>query len=106
IISRMLRRRIHNQLIATVDRYPAVALIGPRQAGKTTLALETGKNRPSVYLDLELPSDRAKLRDAEDYFAEHRDELIILDEVHRTPEIFQTLRGVIDQGRRRGRAGA
>ena len=101
----MLGRRIHNQLLTAIDHYPAVALIGPRQVGKTTLALEIGKSRPSVYLDLELPSDRAKLRDAEDYFAGHQDELIILDEVHRIPELFQTLRGVIDQGRRRGRSG-
>jgi predicted AAA+ superfamily ATPase len=78
-------------------------LLGPRQVGKTTLALEISKSRPSVYLDLEDEDDRIKLADPTRYFADHARELVILDEVHRTPELFQTLRGVIDRGRRQGR---
>lgn len=102
----MIRRRIHEDLIKSMERSPAVALLGPRQVGKTTLALEIGATRRSVYLDLEDPSDRAKLSDAKAYLGGHADKLVILDEVHRVPEIFQTLRGLIDQGRRQARAGA
>jgi predicted AAA+ superfamily ATPase len=82
---------------------PAVVLLGPRQVGKTTLALEIAGTRPSVYLDLEDEADRNKLSDPVRYFADHEGELVILDEVHRVPELFQRLRGVIDRGRRQGR---
>ncbi|MBM3853342.1 MAG: ATP-binding protein [Verrucomicrobia bacterium] len=101
----MIARRIHDKLAESIEHNPAVALLGPRQVGKTTLALELGATRPSLYLDLESPADRAKLSDAGRYLAEHEDELVILDEVHRAPEIFQTLRGLIDQGRRREKNG-
>ncbi|MDR1280551.1 MAG: ATP-binding protein [Opitutaceae bacterium] len=101
----MIDRRLCPELLAAIDRNPAVALLGPRQVGKTTLALEIGETRPSIYLDLESPSARARLQNAEAYLGEHRDKLVILDEVHRTPEIFRILRGLIDQGRRQGRTG-
>ncbi len=104
-IARMIKRRIHDKLVESIDHSPAVGLLGPRQVGKTTLALEMGATRPSLYLDLESPTDRAKLADAGRYLAEHEDKLVILDEVHRAPEIFQILRGLIDQGRRRGKVG-
>lgn len=99
----MIERRIHKELIASIDSNPAVALLGPRQAGKPTLALEIAQTRPSLYLDLESASDRVKLTDPEGYLADHVDTLVILDEVHRTPELFQSLRGLIDRGRRRGK---
>lgn len=99
----MLQRRIAERLIYLIDHYPAVALLGPRQVGKTTLALEIAAARPSIYLDLESVADRARLSDPEGYFADHIHELIVLDEVHRVPDLFQTLRGVIDRGRRSGR---
>ena len=99
----MLTRRLAQRLTYLIDHYPAVCLIGPRQVGKTTLALDIAERRPSVYLDLESVSDRARLADAEAYFADHENELVVLDEVHRVPELFQILRGVIDRGRRRGR---
>jgi predicted AAA+ superfamily ATPase len=99
----MLTRHITNQLVDAVNTSPAVALLGPRQVGKTTLALEIGDTRPSIYLDLETASDRAKLADPEAYLASHEDELVILDEVHRAPELVQSLRGLIDRGRRRGK---
>ena len=89
--------------MAAIGENPAVVLLGPRQVGKTTLALEVGATRPSLYLDLESVSDRAKLADPERYLAEHEDELVILDEVHRAPELFQSLRGLIDRGRRHGK---
>lgn len=99
----MLKRRHQRDVEKALSRQAAVALIGPRQAGKTTLALAIANTRPSVYLDLESAPDRAKLSEPELYFEQHGDELIILDEIHRMPEIFQTLRSVIDRARRSGR---
>jgi len=98
----MLPRRLSTRLNHLLRHSPAVVLLGPRQVGKTTLALEIAEKRPSVYLDLEDEADRARLSDPVRYFAEHERELVILDEVHRLPELFQSLRGVIDRGRRHG----
>ena len=100
----MIERRLTNRLLHLLDHAPAVVLLGPRQAGKTTLALEIGNKRPSIYLDLEDEDERAKLANPTRYFADHEDELVILDEVQRMPELFQRLRGGIDEGRRGGRA--
>ncbi len=99
----MIPRLALDNVIAALGRQAAVALLGPRQVGKTTLALEVGHQRPSVYLDLEDADDRAKLAEPKLFFAAHENALVILDEVHRVPELFQTLRGVIDRGRRDGR---
>ena len=99
----MLPRRLGARLNHLLTHSPAVVLLGPRQVGKTTLALEIGEKRPSVYLDLEDNTDRVKLSDPVRYFADHERDLVILDEVHRLPELFQCLRGVIDRGRRRGK---
>ena len=99
----MIERHLKPRLLEAIDNAPAVALLGPRLVGKTTLALEIGETRPSLYLDLESPSDRAKLADAEAYLGAHEEKLVILDEVHRTPELFQSLRGIIDRGRRKGK---
>ena len=99
----MIARRLHTQLHDLLADYPAVALIGPRQVGKTTLALEVSEALDSVYLDLESPADLARLSDPELYLADHEDRLAILDEVHRLPGLFQSLRGLIDRGKRRGK---
>ncbi len=99
----MIERRIAAELSELLDGTPAVALLGPRQVGKTTLALAIAEQRPSIYLDLESDTDRARLAEPELYLAEHEDKLVILDEVHRLPELFRNLRGLIDRGRRRGR---
>ena len=99
----MLSRRLSARLNHLLGHSPAVVLLGPRQVGKTTLALEIAETRPSVYLDLEDEADRVKLSDPVRYFADHESELVILDEVHRLPELFQRLRGVIDRGRRHGK---
>jgi predicted AAA+ superfamily ATPase len=85
-----------------LDSGPAVALLGPRQVGKITLAQTIGEQRDALYLDPESEADRAKLAEPELYLAQHEDKLVILDEVHRLPEIFQPLRGLIDKGRRKG----
>jgi hypothetical protein len=84
-----------------LSRQAAVALIGPRQVGKTTLALALAESRPSLYLDLESRPEREKLSDPTLFLRNHEDELVILDEIHRVPELFQALRGLIDQGRRK-----
>ncbi|MDE0287809.1 MAG: ATP-binding protein [bacterium] len=99
----MIARRLHERLQYLLAEYPAVALIGPRQAGKTTLAMEIAEVVDSVYLDLESPADLVRLSDPELYLADHEDRLVVLDEVHRLPGLFQSLRGLIDRGRRRGR---
>ena len=98
----MISRRLRPILSTALAEGPAVALLGPRQAGKTTLAIEVAGSRPSIYLDLESEADRAKLAEPELYLAQHADKLVILDEIQRTPQLFQSLRGLIDAGRRRG----
>jgi predicted AAA+ superfamily ATPase len=100
----MLSRRIGGRLIQLLRHSPAVVLLGPRQVGKTTLALQIGEQQASVYLDLEDEDERAKLANPVLYLADHERELVILDEVHRVPELFQRLRGIIDRGRRHGKA--
>ena len=99
----MVPRNAQPDLLAALAVQPAVAIIGPRQCGKTTLALEVAGQREAVYLDLEDPDDRNRLAEPVLYLDSVDDRLVILDEIHRTPELFQTLRGVIDEGRRRGK---
>lgn len=86
-----------------LGRQAAVALIGPRQVGKTTLALCIANGTNALYLDLESLEDRGKLSDAALFLRRFEDRMVILDEIHRAPELFQTLRGLIDEGRRHGR---
>lgn len=99
----MFGRKILADLREDLADYPAVALLGPRQAGKTTVALELARQSDTVYLDLESELDRAKLASPELYLAERLDRLVILDEVHRVPGLFPVLRGLIDRARRDGR---
>ena len=98
----MIPRRKFSVLQAALARQPAVALIGPRQVGKTTLALELSAQTPSLYLDLEAREDRFKLSEPALFLKQFEDRLVILDEIHRVPELFSALRGLIDQGRRKG----
>ncbi len=98
----MIERKIRENIEKALQRQPAVAIIGARQVGKTTLSLDIAENRASVYLDLESYADREKLNDPLLYLSQYEDHLVILDEIHRMPEIFQTLRGIIDVGRRKG----
>jgi predicted AAA+ superfamily ATPase len=102
----MINRNIRQKTLTALSRQAAVALIGPRQVGKTTLALDIAQDRNSVYLDLEAREDREKLRNPALFLTKNENSLVILDEIHRMPELFQTLRGLIDKGRRKGlRAG-
>jgi predicted AAA+ superfamily ATPase len=84
---------------------PAIAILGPRQCGKTTLAKAFGASQSNgfIYLDLESPTDKAKLTDAEAYFKLNENKLVIIDEAQLMPEIFSVLRSVIDSNRRNGR---
>src|SRR3954462_10721767 len=99
----MLNRRLQPQIRDDLDAQAAVALLGPRQVGKTTLALAIADTRPSIYLDLEDPADRDKLAEPALYLGQHEDKLVILDEIQNAPNIFSILRGLIDKGRRRDR---
>ena len=99
----MIERELFSEVTRALARQAAVGLIGPRQVGKTTLAHRVAESRPSVYLDLESPTDRNKLTDAELYLRSQADKLVILDEIHQAPELFNALRGLIDEGRRLGR---
>jgi len=98
----MIKRDSYQKVLTGLSRQAAVALIGPRQVGKTTLALELAQGRDALYLDLEASEDRAKLRDPALFLSRNQERLVILDEIHRMPELFQTLRGLIDQGRQKG----
>ena len=98
----MIKRRLEGNIVKTLQRSPSVALMGPRQVGKTTLALDVSEGLASVYLDLEDRLDLQKISDFAAFHAENKDKLIILDEIQRLPEIFSSLRGVIDRERRRG----
>ena len=99
----MIPRRALRQVEQALTHQAAVALIGPRQVGKTTLAFAIADTTPSLYLDLESREDREKLSAPALFLSAFADRLVILDEIHRVPELFQELRGLIDQGRRQGR---
>lgn len=102
----MIDRSLVGEVLAGLSYLPSVAILGPRQVGKTTFVktLVVQLNKPSVYLDLEYFADRAKLQNAPDlYFQEHQNEIVILDEIQRMPELFPLLRSMIDQHRQPGR---
>ncbi len=100
----ILEREIKQTVVSDLRYFPAVAILGPRQAGKTTLAKSIISSRSdSLYLDLERPSDLAKLQDAETFLTLHQDKLICLDEVQLRPDLFPVLRALIDDNKRPGR---
>lgn len=98
-----ISRFSEKQLGRALARSPAVAILGPRQCGKTTLAKAFLATIPSVYLDLQDRVARNKLAEPELFFEQHRSELICLDEIQRMPEFFSALRAEIDHDRRPGR---
>lgn len=99
----LIQRHAASIVQSALNRQAAVVLIGPRQVGKTTLARMLGEQRNALYLDLEDREDRAKLASPRLYLERFEDRLVILDEIHRMPELFQTLRGIIDEGRRKSK---
>jgi uncharacterized protein len=98
-----IHRLIENKINGALSRSPAVAILGPRQCGKSTTAKLMLQSRPSVYLDLQDRVDRNKLAEPELFFDRYRDNLICLDEIQLLPEFFSTLRSEIDKDRRPGR---
>ncbi len=98
----MIQRLLLGEVLDRLETAPAVVLLGPRQAGKTTLALQVADRMPSTYLDLESEQDLAKLSDPRLFLEGKSGILVILDEVQRLPGIFAQLRGVIDSNRQRG----
>lgn len=98
----MYPRRAFQTVLSALDEQAAVVLLGPRQVGKTTLALDIAKGRPSVYLDLEREADRGVLAEPDLYLDEQSGKLVILDEVQQMPGLFASLRGQIDARRRKG----
>ena len=100
----MIDRRHTRRVLQFLEEIPAVALLGPRQVGKTTLARAIAAESPDcLYLDLENPRDVARLADPGRYLELHADRLVILDEIQRMPDLFRVLRGQIDERRRGGR---
>ena len=100
MINRQFESSVRQKLLQTA----AVVLLGPRQVGKTTLARTLAKDWPggAVYLDLERPADRLRLEDADTYLRAQQGKLVILDESHRAPGVFEILRGIIDDNRQAG----
>jgi predicted AAA+ superfamily ATPase len=102
----MIKRWITDKLQKNISQVPAVALLGPRQVGKTTLAKTIAKDADSLYLDLEAPEDLLKLSDPTSFLGSHSDKLVILDEIQRAPDLFMVLRGLIDKNREAGKKSA
>src|ERR1700735_1922189 len=98
----VIKRRLEHAIKETLKRSPSVALVGPRQVGKTTIALNISDTTPSIYLDLESRIDLEKVRDINAFHDANSTKLICLDEVQRLPEVFAQLRGIIDKERRKG----
>ena len=97
-------RRIRPHVEDRLRQMPAVVLLGPRQVGKTTLARQIGAewHAQAVYLDLERPVDQRRLADADAFLRAQAGKLVVVDEIHRAPELFGTLRGIIDDRRATG----
>ena len=101
----MISRSAAKAIELALKRQAAVAIVGPRQVGKTTLAREIAGSHPgALYLDLEAKEDREKLVEPVLFLRQYENCLVVLDEIHRVPELFSSLRGIIDQGRRTGHA--
>lgn len=100
----MIPRRLESQILTDLSHFPAVSLVGSRQTGKTTLAKHLAiRFSEAIYVDLERPSDLAKLADPELFLTAHEGHLVILDEIQRRPDLFPALRSLIDHAPRPGR---
>ena len=101
----MIKRELSKRVIKLIRQFPSVAILGPRQIGKTTLAksLIPLIGKESVYLDLELPVDFNRLSNPQVFFESNSDKCIVIDEIQRMPDLFPVLRAVIDMQRDPGR---
>lgn len=95
-----IKRSILSQVKEDLKNFPIVALLGPRQSGKTTLAKDI-LSKEAIYLDLERPSDRNKLTDAEAFLSLHKKKLICLDEIQLQENLFPLLRSLVDDQRKK-----
>ncbi len=99
-----ITRKVEQDVKRNLKDFPVVAILGPRQCGKSTLAKQIiSLRKKSVYLDLELESDLRKIDDPELFLSLHEDKLVCIDEIQRMPELFKVLRGIIDRKRNNGR---
>ncbi|WP_285010102.1 ATP-binding protein [Pedobacter faecalis] len=100
----MIKRNLEAEIKKRISQSPAVAILGPRQVGKTTLAKNLASDdRQYVYLDMENPADQARLADAYAYLSQYEDSLVIIDEIQLMPSVFSILRPLIDANRKPGR---
>lgn len=101
----MIQRHLYNEIVKLLKQFPSVAILGPRQTGKTTLAksLAQQSKKETIYLDLEKPSDQLKLQDAESFFDNHKKKCIFIDEIQIMPHLFSILRPAIDEYRKPNR---
>lgn len=101
----MIHRLAENKILDLIQYFPCVAIVGPRQVGKTTLVkmIRNSLTKPSIYLDMEMITDYSKLSDPETYLLQHEDKTVIIDEVQRLPSLFPILRALIDKNRSAGR---
>jgi len=98
-----IERNLSAAILRKLQNVPVVAILGPRQCGKSTLAkMLLATKQDTLYLDLERPSDANKLTDPEAFFSHNRDKLICLDEIQRLPGLFPVLRSIIDENRQNG----
>jgi predicted AAA+ superfamily ATPase len=100
----MIHRYAENKVRELLAHFPAVAIIGPRQVGKITLAkMILAEMTDSIYLDLESPRDMNKLSDPETFLLQYADKTVVLDEIQRKKELFPVLRSLIDRNNTRAR---
>lgn len=101
----MIKRLLQVEVEQVLKKMPAVAILGPRQVGKTTLAkaiAQKGKKQ-MLYLDMEKASDKSRLTDIHTYLEQHKDKCVVIDEIQLMPELFSALRPLIDEYRKPGR---
>lgn len=103
-MSQNITRFIETTVRERLSAMPAVVLLGPRQVGKTTLARKIAASWPgtALYLDMERPADRLRLDDADSYLRAQQGKLVVIDEIHRVPHLFEILRGIVDDWRAAG----
>lgn len=101
----MIIRELQKSIQQSINEFPITGILGSRQVGKTTLAkaIRESVGKRMIYIDLELPSDRDKLQAPELYLRQFPDDVVIIDEIQRMPELFPLMRALVDQKRKKGR---
>ncbi len=100
-----LSRKIPENVGEILNFYKILAILGPRQVGKTTFArqlMQLFPERQFEYIDLESSEDSRKLADAETWLKQQAGKTVIIDEVQQKPELFGLLRSVVDKRKERG----